>query len=270
MEKAIITCALTQGACTKDRPDNAPTSPEEITAEAEAAVRAGAAVVRLNPLDESGQPSGDTTLLRRTIRMLRERLDCVVEVSALISAEASVDDRLKVLSVKPDIVAIPCGSANLGDQILRQPYSDLVQLAEAAGDLDAVTNLVCFDLSHVHTARRLVVEAKVKPPYQFSFVMGGESGISSDLRTLLHLVDALPRGASWSATGLGRAARLVAGGALLMGGHPRVGFEDSTLLRSKVKASRNADLVQMAVTVADAIGRDVAAPDEARALLATA
>lgn len=54
--------------------------------------------------------------------------------------------------------------------------------------------------------------------------------------------------------------------ALVMGGHVRVGLEDNLYYRKGELAS-NEQLVERVVRLADELGRPVATPDEARAIL---
>jgi 3-keto-5-aminohexanoate cleavage enzyme len=55
--------------------------------------------------------------------------------------------------------------------------------------------------------------------------------------------------------------------AILMGGHVRVGFEDNLYLSKGVRAKSNAELVEKVVRLARELDREVASPEEARALL---
>lgn len=270
MKKAIVTCALTQGFHSRTQTDAMPRTLQEIADQADAAVKAGAAVVRLHAVDEKGHPTTDVNYLRQMIRHVQERVNPVIEVSTVVTPEATTAERVAVLSVKPEIASIVCGSINLGGQVLIQRDDTIRSLTKAAKEQKIVTNLVCFDLSQIYTARRLLDADLVGDWFLFSLVLGAEGGVKGDLRTLLHMVDGLPRGAQWSAAGIGTASRLVMPGALLMGGHARVGFEDNHMLRSKQAAGSNAELVDVAVTVAKAIGRDVADTDESRAILTLA
>ncbi len=267
MQKAIITCALTKGFYTRTEANSVPLTPEEIANEADAAVRAGAAVVRLHSLDEGGRPTTDVSFLRQMIRHVQERVEAVIEVSTVVTPEASTAQREAVLSAKPEIASIVCGSINLGGEVLLQRDDTLRSLAKAAKELKIVTNLVCYDLSQIHTARRLLDADLVGDWFAFTLVLGAEGGVKGDLRTLLHMVEALPRGTQWSAAGIGTASRLVVPGGLLMGGHVRVGFEDNHMVRSDQPAASNADLVARTATIAKAIGRDILTPHEARVLL---
>jgi 3-keto-5-aminohexanoate cleavage enzyme len=53
----------------------------------------------------------------------------------------------------------------------------------------------------------------------------------------------------------------------MMGGHIRVGFEDNIFVRKGVLAKSNAELVEKAARIARELEREIATPDEARAIL---
>lgn len=54
---------------------------------------------------------------------------------------------------------------------------------------------------------------------------------------------------------------------MIMGGHVRVGFEDSIYLSKGVPARSNAELVEKVVRIARELGREIASPAEARKIL---
>jgi 3-keto-5-aminohexanoate cleavage enzyme len=54
---------------------------------------------------------------------------------------------------------------------------------------------------------------------------------------------------------------------MLLGGHVRVGFEDNIYLKKGVLLSSNAQMVEIAVDLAERLGRSVATPAEARDIL---
>ncbi len=54
---------------------------------------------------------------------------------------------------------------------------------------------------------------------------------------------------------------------IVLGGHVRVGLEDSIYYRKGELAQSNAQLVERVVRLATEIGRDIATPREARAIL---
>ena len=55
--------------------------------------------------------------------------------------------------------------------------------------------------------------------------------------------------------------------AMAMGGHVRTGLEDNVYLERGVLASGNAAMVEKMIRLAREIGREIATPNEARAIL---
>jgi uncharacterized protein (DUF849 family) len=83
----------------------------------------------------------------------------------------------------------------------------------------------------------------------------------------VNAVAALPPGATWSATGIGRTSLPVLFAALAAGGHLRVGMEDTvTFARGRPVAS-NAELVERAAAAAALVQRPAMTPAAARAML---
>jgi 3-keto-5-aminohexanoate cleavage enzyme len=92
-------------------------------------------------------------------------------------------------------------------------------------------------------------------------------GMPGDAATLTAAVAALPEGATWSATGVGRATLPVLLAALAAGGHLRVGMEDTTSFARGRPVTGNAELVERAAALACLAQRPPMRPDEARVML---
>jgi 3-keto-5-aminohexanoate cleavage enzyme len=88
--------------------------------------------------------------------------------------------------------------------------------------------------------------------------------------TLAAAVRALPDGATWSATGIGRTTLPVLFGALGAGGHLRVGMEDTLTFSRGRPVTGNAELVQRAADLASLAQRPPMTPAQARAFLGIA
>ena len=88
-----------------------------------------------------------------------------------------------------------------------------------------------------------------------------------DVPALAAAVAALPDGATWSATGIGRTTLAVLFGALAAGGHLRVGMEDTLSFARGRPVARNAELVERAAELARLAQRPPMRPAEARAFL---
>jgi uncharacterized protein (DUF849 family) len=85
--------------------------------------------------------------------------------------------------------------------------------------------------------------------------------------SLLAGVAMLPAGATWSATGVGRTSVAVMLAALSLGGHLRVGMEDTLTYGPRRPARDNAELVERAARLSAEAFRPAATPDEARTIL---
>jgi len=82
------------------------------------------------------------------------------------------------------------------------------------------------------------------------------------------VIQPLPLNTIWSATGIGRFQFYINSIAVAIGGHVRVGLEDNLYFNNKrTKLATNPQLVERIVGVARAVGREIASPSEARAML---
>jgi 3-dehydrocarnitine:acetyl-CoA trimethylamine transferase len=85
--------------------------------------------------------------------------------------------------------------------------------------------------------------------------------------SILQLRSLLPDGANWAAFGISRGQFPIAACSVLMGGHVRVGLEDSIYIERGVLAEGNAPLVRRAVELIRQLGERPATTDEARQIL---
>jgi uncharacterized protein (DUF849 family) len=97
--------------------------------------------------------------------------------------------------------------------------------------------------------------------------MGVPGGMPGNAATLTQAVSALPEGATWSATGIGRTSVPVMFAALAAGGHLRVGMEDTLSYARGRPVTGNAELVERAATLAGLAQRPPMRPEQARTML---
>jgi uncharacterized protein (DUF849 family) len=97
--------------------------------------------------------------------------------------------------------------------------------------------------------------------------MGVPGGMPGRLETLVMAVSALPDGATFSATGVGRTALPVMLSALAAGGHLRVGMEDTLTWADGVPVQGNEQLVERAARLATLAQRPPMTAAEARVFL---
>jgi uncharacterized protein (DUF849 family) len=78
----------------------------------------------------------------------------------------------------------------------------------------------------------------------------------------------LPSESNWSATGIGRFQTQINVAAILMGGHVRIGIEDSIYYNyPREELATNASLVGRIVRIARELNREIATPKETREIL---
>jgi uncharacterized protein (DUF849 family) len=111
--------------------------------------------------------------------------------------------------------------------------------------------------------RDLIRDGLIDDPPMIQLCMGIPYGAPDDPTTLLALVNRLPEGAVFSAFSIGRMQLPYVAMAALAGGNVRVGLEDNIYLSRGVLAT-NAQLVERAVTILEAMNVRVLGPDEVR------
>ena len=105
-------------------------------------------------------------------------------------------------------------------------------------------------------------------PIHWDFVLGVQ--MSATIIDLVYMVESIPEGSTWTATGLGKNAWHIAAATICLGGHVRVGFEDNLYMEKGVLAESNGQMVEKVVQLAKLLGREVATPAEAREILGLA
>ena len=119
--------------------------------------------------------------------------------------------------------------------------------------------------------KHFVDRGAVVAPLFIQFVFGVLGGMAADpdmLMLMKRTADRLFGDAyQFSVLAAGRNQIPMATMAAAMGGHVRVGLEDNLYLSKGVLARSNAQQVRQIRGIVEALGREVATPDEARAML---
>jgi uncharacterized protein (DUF849 family) len=267
--RTLITVAPTGAESAKADVPNLPVTLEELVDTAKACEKSGAAMIHVHIRDATAQPTLDLGRLRETVTALRQDTDLVVQLSTGGAVTDPLENRIKVLDVEPDSCSLTCGTVNFGDDVFMNPWPFMVDLYQRTQEREVVPEFELFDLGHVAALNRLL--DKYGLPYggkiHCDLVMGVPGGMPGTADALVTAVNALPDGATWSATGVGRTSLPVAFAALAKGGHLRVGMED-TLTFAKGRAVRdNAELVERAAALATIAQRPPMTGDEARTML---
>ncbi len=267
--QTLITVAPTGAEAEKDKVPALPVTLEELVAAGKETERAGAAVIHVHIRDAQARPTLDLGRLTETVAALRENTSLIVQLSTGGAVTDPLEKRLRVLDAGPDACSLTCGTVNFGDEVFSNPWPFIRELYQRTLDLSVVPEFELFDLGQVAALHRLLDD--LGPPagghVHCDLVMGVPGGMPGNAATLVAAVAALPAGATWSATGIGRTALPVAFAALSAGGHLRVGMEDTLTLARGRPVTANAELVERAAALAVLAQRPPMRPDQARVFL---
>jgi uncharacterized protein (DUF849 family) len=268
-DRTLITVAPTGAETTKSDAPGLPVTLDELVGAAESCERAGAGLVHVHIRDDQARPTLELARLRDTVTALRERTSLVVQLSTGGTVTDQFEDRLRVLDAEPDSCSLTCGTVNFGDDVFANPWPFMVELYQRTQAQEVVPEFELFDLGHVTALHRLLDTCGA--PYggrvHCDLVMGVPGGMPGTAAALVTAVQALPAGATWSATGVGRTTLPVALAALAAGGHLRVGMEDTLTFAKGTPVTDNAQLVTRAAELATLAQRPPMTTGEVHAML---
>ena len=280
----FITCAVTGSGDSVRKSPHVPVTPAQIAAAALAAHAAGAAIVHLHVRDPaSGAPSRDPALFREVFERVRAaNSDVIVNLTGGMGGDLSLGPEnsplefapgtdfvgpqgrmAHILELLPEIGSLDCGSMNFDELLYGTTPRYLRRMAREYRDRGIRPELEVFELGHIELARQLIAEGLIDPPALFQLCLGIKYGAPATSEAMQAMRDALPAGVQWSAFGVGRLQMPMVAQAVLLGGNVRVGLEDNLYLSRGVYAS-NAQLVERARTIIEAMGARVQSPAQAR------
>lgn len=283
----ILTCALTGGAALSGKNPAVPVAPAEIAQQAVDAAKAGATIAHIHVREPgTGAPSMRLELYSEVVDRIRQA-DCRILINLTTGPGARFipgrdDPRIgdpastlahwqkrveHIEALRPDICSLDVGSMNFGQHVFINTPADLQKMAEAIRKANVKPEMETFELGHIRLAKQLIEQGLVEAPPLFQICLGIPWGAPATPEVMMAMRDELPDGAEWAAFGIGATQFPMVAQAVLLGGHVRVGLEDNLYLRRGVPAPNNAALVERAFTIIGQLDRNVASPDEARAML---
>src|SRR5581483_8098295 len=175
--------------------------------------------------------------------------------------------------LRPEMAALNMGSMNYAiysrsrrefmvDHVFANPFGDIRFFLETMNEAGVRPEMECFDTGHIGNTAPLIDLGILRPPYQFSLIMGVLGGIPGTTRNLVHQVGSLPPGSIWQVIGISLNQWPLLAAAVTMGGNVRVDLEEGRMARS------NGELVEKAVAICRELGREVATMEQAREQLA--
>ena len=283
--EVVLTCAVTGAGATTHISPHVPVTPEAIAREAIEAAKAGASCAHIHVRDpETGKGSRDPKLFREVVDRVRDSgTDVVINLTAGMGGDwvpakddwsmpgpgtdmIGPDERLAhVKDCLPEICSLDCGTLNFGndDTIYISTPPILRRMAALTKEWGVKPELEVFDLGHIRFAKAMVDEGLIAAPPMFQLCLGIPWGADQTVETMAAMKAQLPDGASWASFGISRMQMPMVAAAVSLGGNVRVGLEDNIYLSRGVLAT-NAQLVERARTIIEAMGARVLTPQEAR------
>ena len=297
--KTIVTCAITGAIHTPTMSDALPINPDMIAEQAIEAAQAGATILHLhgrNP--ENGAPSVDPEHFRGFLARIRAETDAIVNISTGGSISMGIEERIApALAFSPEMCSMNMGSLNfafhpLADRyehfkqdweegylrgsenaIFRNTFGDIAAVAKALGGEHRVKfEHECYDVGHLYNLHFCLKQGMFKAPVFLQFVMGILGGIAAEVENLVFMKRTADKlfgnNYHWSVIGAGNQQMRLAAVAAQMGGHVRVGLEDSLYIERGKLAKSNAEQVRLVREILERQGNQIATPDEGREMLA--
>ena len=298
MSKIIITCAITGSIHTPSMSPYLPITADDIARHGIDAADAGAAILHLHARDpENGRPSAKPEHFTPFLPQLKDGCDAVLNISTGGSATMTLDARLAAPKlVKPEMCSLNMGSMNFAlypaaaritdwkhdwekpflegsdDLVFKNTPRDIARiLTEMGQERGARFEFECYDVGHLYMLRHFVDRGLIKGPLFIQFVFGVLGGIGPDPENLTHMkliADKLfGDDYMFSVLAAGRHQIPMITMSAAMGGHVRVGLEDSLMISRGELAKTNAEQVAKIRQIVEALGGKVATPTEARDML---
>jgi hypothetical protein len=295
--KVIISCAVTGSIHTPSMSPHLPVTPQEIAEAALGAAEAGAAIVHLHARDpEDGRPVHTPEDFEPFLRVIKQSSNVVVNLTTGASPYMPVEYRVKPAEVwKPEVASLNMGSMNFGlfpmlkrfkefkhawepemlegshDLVFRNSFKDIRYALDTLNKTGTRYEFECYDTSHLYNLHYFWSEGLVQAPLfiQTCFgLLGGIGAHPDDVMQMKRTADRLfGDNYRWSVLAAGANQMKVAAMAASMGGHVRVGLEDSLWIGRGQLAQSNAEQVTRVRQIIEGLGLEVATPDDARAIL---
>ena len=295
--KVIISCAVTGAIHTPSMSPHLPVTPEEIADASIAAAEAGAAILHLHARDpNNGKPTQDPTVFEQFLPKIKSSTNAVINLTTGGSPHMTVEERMRpAMEFQPELASMNMGSMNFGlfpmlnryhsfehqwerdhlensrDLVFKNTFADIEKAITLGTKNGTRFECECYDIGHLYNLRNLVDRGVVDGKIFVQSVFGILGGIGPHPEDVLHMRRTADRlfgeRYEWSVLGAGSSQMRIAAQSAAMGGHVRVGLEDSLWLEPGKLAENNASQVKKVRELLESLPFDIATPDEAREML---
>ncbi len=298
-KKVIITCAVTGSIHTPSMSPYLPVTPAEITDQAVAAAKAGAAMLHLHARDPvNGRPDQSPERFAEFLPRIKEQSDAILNITTGGGLGMTLDQRLAPAKwAQPEVASMNMGSVNFNisgaaskvsdfrfdwekpylemtrDFILSNTFAQLERGMTELGESGTRFEFECYDVGHLYNLAHFADRGLVKPPFFLQCIFGILGGVGPDPENLTHMRMIADRlfGDDYylSVLAAGRHQMPMVTLSAILGGNVRVGLEDSLFVGKGQLATSNAEQVTKIRRILEDLSLEIATPDEARQMLQT-
>jgi 3-keto-5-aminohexanoate cleavage enzyme len=266
----IISVAITGSLPRKKDNPAVPVTVSEQIESTHAAYEAGATLVHLHVRNDDETPTSAPDRFAQVLDGIRRHCPLIVTQVSTGGRSGAGRERGGMLHLRPDMASLASGSVNFPTRVYDNPPELIDWLAGEMKRHGVKPEIEAFDLSMIFSAVALRKADRIAGPLHVQFVMGVKNAMPVDREVFEFYVRTLHRlapDATWTGAGIGRDQLTLAKWSLELGGHCRTGLEDNVRLDRDTLAPSNAALVKQVAELCEQVGRRVATPQEARALL---
>jgi len=291
MDKLIITVTCDSSMSYPDNPYCKPIEDVKFFAEEYIrAVNAGASICHVHGvhwLEDEIQPDGrklskiDFDGWQELHDRIKEKVNPIMQYGI---ASARMEDKKKLMDQKPDMMSYcftshdeyfqPDPNKPPKEIYALHPRPELREFLKACLEKGVRPEVESFQFGAFFNMMALREEGLFDPttPIWTTLFISWPGGAWTPPtpKALQAYVDHLPENVNWNVSCMDYDPAVnwrVLTTAIMLGGHVRVGWEDNPYIEKGVYAKTNAELVEKIARISRDLGREVATPDEARAII---
>ena len=289
MDKLIVTVTVDSSVSYPENPYCPKMGDIKSTAaEYNRSVDAGASVCHVHGvhhLEDEIQPDGkrlssiDFDGWQELQDRIKEKNNAVMQYGI---ASARMPDKKKLMLQKPELMSY-CFTSH--DEVFQpnpalppkctyalHPTEELREFLRACNENGVRPDVETFQVGAVWNMNTLHAEGLLKEPAWATLFVSWPGGAWTppNPKALIALVEQLPPYVNWTVSCMDYDVNKnweMLTQAIIMGGHVRVGWEDNPYIEPGVYAKSCAELVEKIVKISRLVGREIASPDEARAVV---
>lgn len=256
----IINVALTGMVPTKKDNPNLPITPLEIAQDIQRCYNAGATIFHIHARNELGEPTWEAATYDNIIDETRKLVpDAIICGSTSGRLWSDINLRSQVLQTDIQMASLTMGSLNFPTGASVNDPKTIVSLLGRMREKNIKPELEIFDSGMLDYTQYLIDKGILEGPHYFNLFLGSLGTLAAKPENLMHLILKIPQESIWAATGVGQFQFRVNCWAIALGGHVRVGLEDSIWMdKQKTDLASNVRLVERLVKVGRVLGREPA------------